>query len=416
MNAEIIAVGSELLLGQIANTNAQFLSKSLAELGVNVYHHTVVGDNPKRLKNVLHIAEKRSNLLIFTGGLGPTKDDLTKEIIAEHLGETLTLHEAAFASIQAYFAKTKREMTPNNKKQALVITGSEVLPNQYGMAPGMYLQKEGCVYILLPGPPREMEPMFVHHAMPLIEAQLGAKEKIESRILRFFDIGESKLETVLEDLIDKQTNPTLAPLAGDGDVTIRITAKSRQQKDAQTLIDQMEEQIFQRVGNYFYGYGQTTLMDELVKLLEAKRYTIACAESLTGGMFQSELASVAGVSARFLGGVVCYSNAAKITQLNIKEETINAYGAVSEQCALEMAANVKMQLNADIGISFTGVAGPDSLEGHSPGTIWIGIAVKERPPKAFLLHLAGSRNGNRKRTVRYGCYFLMTELNQASPH
>ena len=367
MNAEIIAVGTELLLGQIANTNAQFLSEQLAELGVNVYYHTVVGDNPDRVKKAIQQAEERADLIIFTGGLGPTKDDLTKEMIASHLGKQLVTDESAMQTIIAYFQKTGRAMTENNKKQALVIEGTRILPNEHGMAPGMFIKSDSTSYMLLPGPPHEMQPMFRKYGAPAISDQLEIKERIESRVLRYFGIGEAQLAEDITDIIDTQTNPTVAPLAGDNEVTVRITARHQSEDQAIQMIDEMENRINERVGEYFYGYDDTSLMRELLKRLEEKELTIAVAESLTGGLFQSEMTAVVGVSTMLLGGIVCYSNQAKVNLCNVKEETIEVHGAVSEQCAMELAENTRHLLGADIGISFTGVAGPDSLEGQSSG-------------------------------------------------
>lgn len=410
MNAEIIAVGTELLLGQIVNTNAQFLSQELAEIGVNVYYHTVVGDNPDRLEKAISIAESRANFILFTGGLGPTKDDLTKEIIAKHIGKDLVEDKEAMETIHSYFNRVGRVMTDNNKKQALVIEGSQVLPNEHGMAPGMFLKNQSHYYMLLPGPPHEMHPMVRKYGRPAIMDQMESLERIESKVLRYFGIGESQLEVEIEDILDAQSNPTVAPLAGDQEVTLRITARHRSAEEAKKMIDEMEKKVNERLGKYFYGYGQTTIMKELLKVLEAKKLTVAAAESLTGGLFQYEMTSVSGVSTMLIGGVVCYSNMSKIKLCNISEETIEKYGVVSEQCAIELADNIRLKLGSNIGISFTGVAGPDSLEGHPAGTVWLAISFEDRPTKSYLLNLSGSRVGNQKRSVKYGCYFLLKEL------
>ncbi|MEH7234700.1 competence/damage-inducible protein A [Bacillus sp. JJ1562] len=411
MNAEIIAVGSELLLGQIANTNAQFLSKQLAELGINVYFHTVVGDNPDRLEDVIKISQSRSNLIIFTGGLGPTKDDLTKETIARILGKQLVLDETALHSIEDFFKKTNRHMTENNKKQALVLEGSEILPNDHGMAPGMGLEADQITYMLFPGPPKELNPMFLSYGAPFLLKSLGVVERIESRVLRFFGIGESQLETEIEDLIDNQTNPTIAPLASDGEVTLRLTAKHSSLEVANKLLDETEEQILKRVGKFLYGYNLTSLVTELMnKLIEAK-LTIASAESLTGGLFAEELTNLAGSSAVVKGGVVCYTNEVKEHILQVKNETLETDGAVSISTAQQLAENVRKLLNSDIGISFTGVAGPSESEGKSVGTVYIGISYLDQPTKVYPLQLAGSRQGIRTRTVKYGFYYLLQLLN-----
>jgi len=410
MNAEIIAVGSELLLGQIVNTNARFISQQLAELGINVYYHTVVGDNPNRLKSAIDIAEKRSELIIFTGGLGPTKDDLTKETIAKHVNKQLVMDQQALESIVLYFERSKRTMSENNKKQALILEDSQVLPNEHGMAPGMLLDSGDHVYMLLPGPPREMEPMFLKYGYPALRSRVQGDDIIFSRVLRFFGIGESMLETVIEDLIDAQTNPTIAPLASDGEVTLRVTAKHKQMETILSLIDETEKKILDRVGEYFYGYDDTSLMHEMIKLIKENNLTIACAESLTGGMFQEQLTAIPGAGDLLKGGVVCYASEIKAKVLNVRQQTIDEKGVVSAECAAELAQNVSQIMDTDIGISFTGVAGPDDLEGKTPGTVYIGLYLNGQPVHAEKLNLGGTREQIRLRTVKYGCYFLIKRL------
>ncbi|MCA1053584.1 competence/damage-inducible protein A [Rossellomorea aquimaris] len=411
MNAEIIAVGSELLLGQIANTNAQYISEQLAEAGVNVFFHTSVGDNPARLTQAIEVAQERADLLIFTGGLGPTKDDLTKETIARVLGTSLSMDEEALESIKSYFLKTNREMTPNNEKQALILDGSKSLKNEHGMAPGMLYKKGDTLYMLLPGPPSEMRPMFSKYGIPAILHTLKRKEVISSRVLRFFGIGEAQLETELEDLIDAQTNPTIAPLAGDGEVTLRLTAKHESKEVAASLLDAVEEKILDITGDYFYGYDRDSLVEVGMRVLREKGLTLACAESLTGGLFQSEITSISGASDVLKGGVVCYQDDIKKNVLSVKEHTLEQYTAVSEQTAVELADNVRSLFSSDIGISFTGVAGPEDLDGVKAGTVWVGLSIKGRGTKAFLLNLAGGRNSNRKRTAKYGWHYLLKELS-----
>lgn len=410
--AEIIAVGSELLLGQITNTNAQFISKQLAEIGVNVYYHTAVGDNPERLKRAIQVAQERSNFIIFSGGLGPTKDDLTKETIASTLGKELVLNEEAFESIQEYFRKTGRDMSPNNRKQALVLEGSDVLVNRFGMAPGMFIQEGDTFYILLPGPPSELHPMFENEAKPLISEKLGLKEKIVSVVLRFFGIGESQLETDLEDLIDAQTNPTIAPLAADGEVTLRLTAKHKDEKETERLLKETEAQILERVGEYFYGYGDTSLAFEASKALHEHGKTVAAAESLTGGMFSEWLTDLEGASSILNGSVVCYTNQVKQQVLGCREETLSSHGAVSKECALELAEGVRKLMGSDIGISFTGVAGPEPHEGQPVGKVFIGLSTKDQTD-VFEWMFTGSRSGIRKRAVKYGLHHLLKLLKES---
>jgi nicotinamide-nucleotide amidase len=407
MNAEIIAVGSELLLGQITNTNARFLSQHLAEIGVNIYYHTVVGDNEERLEEAVKLAQSRADLIIFSGGLGPTKDDLTKETIARMIGTTLEYNEEALISIQAYFDKTGRAMTENNKKQALVIKDSTVLKNDNGMAPGMFAKADEKYYVLLPGPPREMQPMFLNYGRPEILNVIEKIERIESRVLRFFGIGESTLETDIDDILMKQTNPTIAPLAGDGEVTLRITAKHESPDEAFRMIQQAEDEILERVGHYFYGYGETTIAAEFADQLKEKKLTIAAAESLTGGLFLGELTAIPDMSAHIKGGIVCYTNEVKKQVLSVKSDTLSRYGAVSSECAKELAENVRKLCGSDIGISFTGVAGPGALEGHEPGTVFLAIAAEGKKTIVHPLKMAGNREGVRKRTVKYGYHYLL---------
>lgn len=413
MNAEIIAVGSELLLGQIVNTNARFLSQQLAGQGINVYFHTVVGDNPDRLKSAIEIAEKRSNVIIFTGGLGPTKDDLTKETIARHLGTELVMDDTALNEIELFFKRTNRVMTENNRKQALILKGARVLPNDHGMAPGMVLEQDHHVYMLLPGPPQEMEPMFLKYGCEALALEEGSNEQIVSRVMRFFGIGEAALETEIIDLIDAQSNPTIAPLAGNGEVTLRLTAKHADEQTALAMLDEVEEKINRRVGKFLYGYENTSLLEELTKCLNEKRLTVTAAESLTGGLFQQEITSLPGASSIFKGGIVSYSNEIKRGILQIKQETLDRFGAVSEQCAREMAENAARIFKADIGVSFTGVAGPDDLEGKPVGTVYIGIAINGTPTMVEKVILGGPREANRIRAVKYGCYFLLKNLKES---
>lgn len=414
MNGEIIAVGSELLLGQIANTNAQFLSKQLADIGINVFYHTVAGDNSNRLKSVIKIAEQRSNLIILTGGLGPTKDDLTKETVASHLGKRLVLNEQALASIQSYFQKTNRQLTENSRKQALVIEGSEILPNDYGMAPGMVIKTKECVYMLLPGPPKELEPMFLKYGKAALLNGSKTNGKIISRVLRFFGIGEAALETKIEDLINEQKNPTIAPLASDGEVVLRLTASHSDNGEATRLLDEAEKKILARVGQFFYGYDSSTLFHVLSDKLKKAKLTIAAAESLTGGLFQQELTAIPGASTIFKGGVVCYATEIKRDILKVKDETIREKGVVSPECAAELAENIRKLMSADVGISFTGVAGPDSQEGKPVGTVFIGVSIAGKTEvKEF--QLGGTRDAIRLRTAKHGSFLLLKVLKTYRP-
>lgn len=410
MKAEIIAVGSELLLGQITNTNAAFLSQKLAEIGVDIHYHTVVGDNSKRLDEAIAIAQQRANTIIFTGGLGPTKDDLTKETIAARLGVSLVSNEEALTEIQAYFKRTGRHMTENNKKQALVLDGSHVLPNRHGMAPGMAIEKDGIRYLLLPGPPHEMKPMFEKEAIPFLLGVLGTNDVIASRVLKFYGIGEAELEDRVQTILDKQTNPTVAPLASPDAVTLRLTAKAMSCEAAEQLMDPVEAEIRAIVGDYIYGMNEDTLSSKAAELLLKKGLSISAAESLTAGLFLAVLAGEAGISASLKGGVIVYNEQAKVEQLEISPTLFNEFGVVSKECAAALAVQVKRKFNSDIGVGLTGVAGPDPHDNEPVGTVWIAIALKDGTVETFNLSLSGSRNSNRRRAVHYALYYLIKHL------
>ncbi|MCA9765271.1 MAG: competence/damage-inducible protein A [Carnobacterium sp.] len=411
MNAEIIAVGTELLLGQVVNTNATFLSKELATLGIEVYHQSVVGDNPKRLKEEIERAEKRSDLVILTGGLGPTKDDLTKQVIADHLGKKLVMDKAALKKIHLFHEQRKHPMSENNQLQALVIEESIVLKNNNGLAVGMFLNLENQFYLLLPGPPHELEKMFEQEAKPLLLKQLSKDTVLMSRVLRFYGIGESRLVTLLDDLIENQVNPTLASYTGKYEVSLRLTANGSSDTDCKGKLDNLEAMIRERVGDYIYGYGDDTSLVKVVsKLIKEKKLTLSAAESLTGGTFQSMITSTSGASEFFEGGLVTYNNRIKKEQLDINPKTIDQHGVVSSQCAIEMAENIKKIFGSDIGISFTGVAGPLELENKKPGTVWIGIAVKNKETYAKCFHFEGDRNKNRELSVLSGLHLIYRDL------
>ncbi|GAF63581.1 damage-inducible protein A [Bacillus sp. TS-2] len=413
MRAEIIAVGSELLLGQILNTNARFISKELALLGIDNYYQSVVGDNALRLKEVLETAKKRSDFIILTGGLGPTKDDLTKETVAELFHTGLSYHEDALASIESFFAKRNRVMTENNKKQALVLKHSKVLENHFGMAPGMLFEKEQKMIALLPGPPKEMEPMFLNQLKPLLELKMNHQATLTTRVLRFFNIGEAELETKVLDLIEAQSNPTIAPLAGDGEVTLRLTVKHKDANMAKLLLDETEAKITERVGDYLYGYDHTSLKEQLFLQLKKQNLTISAAESLTGGLFSGALTDFSGSSEVFIGSIIAYSTNVKEYHLQVSKEIIDGVGVVSEEAALAMAQSVKEKFGSDIGISFTGVAGPNKQENKEVGTVFIGIVGKEKEQSVtYRLQLHHTRQAIRERTIKYGCFYLLNELKR----
>lgn len=409
MRAEIIAVGSELLLGQITNTNAKFMSAQLADIGVDVHYQTVVGDNPIRLEEAIRIAEERADLIIFSGGLGPTKDDLTKETIARHAGVELESDNQALLSIQAYFERTGRPMTENNNKQALVLKGSTVLENRYGMAPGMAIAVDGRTYMLLPGPPHEMEPMFRDEAIPYLQRISGSQEIIVSTVVKFFGIGEAELEYKVQDLLAAQTNPTIAPLASKDAVTLRVTAKARTAEDAHRLIEPVLSELHNQVGENIYGTDDDTLSSKAASLLTDAGLTISAAESLTAGLFTALLAEEPGISASLKGGMTVYDAEAKMKQLGIERQLIDTYGTVSAECAEVLAEKIRVRFQTDIGIGLTGAAGPDSHDGQPAGTVWIGLSYKETT-ETYKLRLSGSRNTNRLRAANFALFYLIRKL------
>ena len=379
MKAEIIAVGTEILTGQIVNTNAQFLSEKLAEIGVDVYFQTAVGDNEARLLSLLEIASQRSNLVILTGGLGPTEDDLTKQTLAKFLGKDLVFDPQAQEKLDIFFAhRPDYARTPNNERQAQIVEGATPLPNETGLAVGGVSEVDGVTYVVLPGPPSELKPMVLNQLLP----KLMTGTKLYSRVLRFFGIGESQLVTILADLIDHQTDPTLAPYAKTGEVTLRLSTKAVNQEKADQALDILENQILDRqtfegisLRDICYGYGEeTSLASVVVEELKKRQKSITAAESLTAGLFQATLADFSGVSAIFNGGFVTYSLEEKSKMLDISEQELKEHGVVSEFTARKMAEQARLKTQSDYGVSLTGVAGPDSLEGHPAGTVFIGLA------------------------------------------
>ena len=409
MRAEILAVGTELLLGDILNTNAQFLAQELANLGIELYYQTVVGDNPKRLRDTIFHAFSRADLVITTGGLGPTEDDLTKETAAEYFGERLVLDERALGRIRKYFERTGRTMTENNVKQAMVPEKNGiVLYNDNGTAPGIILEKNGKIIIMLPGPPRETVPMFQNQVRPY----LAKKQEFTfvSRILRVAEVGESAMEDRVKDIIDAQTNPTIAPYAKDGEAILRITAKARDEAEVNRLIDPVAAALRERLGTAVYGEGETNLETVVAEQLLRKQLTLAVAESCTGGLIVSELVEYPGISAVLLEGCVTYSNEAKMRRLGVKAETLAKYGAVSEETAREMAEGIAKTSGAAIGLATTGVAGPESSEGKPVGLVYIALSYHGKT-QVKQCRFVGKRNKIRERAAYAALNLLRKEIN-----
>ena len=415
MKAEIIAVGTEILTGQILNTNAQFLSEKLAEIGVDVYIQTAVGDNEARLLSVLEIARERSELVILTGGLGPTEDDLTKQTVAKFLGKNLVFDAQAQAKLDDFFAqRPDYARTPNNERQAQIIQGATPLANETGLAVGGMIEVEGVTYVVLPGPPSELKPMVLNELLP----RLMTGAKLYSRVLRFFGIGESQLVTILADLIEQQTDPTLAPYAKTGEVTLRLSTKAKSKEEADLALNTLEEQILSRdtfegtsLRELCYGYGEeTSLASLVVEELKKRQLSITAAESLTAGLFQASLADFSGVSAIFKGGFVTYSLEEKAKMLDIPQAELEIHGVVSTYTAEKMAEQAREKTASDIGISLTGVAGPESLEGHPAGTVFIGLS-QESGTEVIRVNIGGrSRTDVRKIAVMHAFNLVLKAL------
>ena len=376
MTAEILAVGTELLLGDTLNTNAQYLSKELAGLGISVYHHSVVGDNPLRLKKAFSDAFSRADIVITSGGLGPTKDDLTKETGAEFFGKKLLMDEEALKTLESFFTRTGRIMTENNKKQAMLPEGAILIPNKNGTAPGCIISDDNKTLIMFPGPPRELIPMFEEVVQPYLKERTDGT--YVSRVLRLCGVGESTAEDMIKDLIENQTNPTIAPYAKLNELTFRVTAAAKTESEARHLMEPVVAELYKRFGEHIYGEGNNLSLAAVVvqKLIE-KNMTIAVAESCTGGLMSSAFVDIAGSSAVFLEGLTTYSNEAKIKRLGINEDTLKNHGAVSLETAAEMAANISKISGADIGVGISGVAGPGGGTDEKPvGLVYVALCVK----------------------------------------
>ncbi|EQB85789.1 nicotinamide-nucleotide amidase [Clostridium punense] len=396
MKCEILAVGTEILLGDIVNTNAQYIAKRLSDIGIFVYHQSVVGDNPERLKEAYDLAFTRADLVITTGGLGPTKDDLTKEIAFEYFGKTSVLHEESFKYIEEVFRKSNRTVSVSNKKQAFFPSDAIVLKNNNGTAPGCIIEEGDKVLVMLPGPPREMKPMFEESVIPYLKK--FSKEILVSKVLRVIGIGESAAADMLGDLLDNE-NPTVAPYAKEGEVTFRVTAKASNEEEAKALIAPIEAKVREILGDNVYGEGNTCLEEVLGQLLTEKGLTIATAESCTGGMVAARLINYGGISASFLEGAVTYSNDAKISRLGVKEETLKEYGAVSHEVAEEMAIGICKTSGAHIGLSTTGIAGPGGGTKEKPvGLVYIGLCYGGEVVTREL-NLSGDRQKIRQRAT-----------------
>lgn len=375
MIAELVTTGSELLLGQIVNTNAAYMAQELNRMGVDVCFQTTVGDNRVRMKEVITHALSRADLVITSGGLGPTRGDITKEVSAEVMGRTMARNEECVARLKAHFARLGREMTENNLRQAMIPEGAHIFVNHAGTAPGVALEKDGKLLVNLPGPPSEMKDMFRRSLAPYLVEKYGISSIIYSRVLHTYGIGESMLETKIDDLILAQKNPTLALLVRPTGVIIRITAKAENEVAAEALIAPVEKEIRERLGSLVYGADEEKMEEIVGKELLENKLIVAVAESCTGGLVASRLTDVAGSSGYVKGGIVSYTDEVKANTLGVPREILAEYGAVSEPTARAMAEGVRKVLGADVAVSTTGLAGPGGGTEKTPvGTVFIAVS------------------------------------------
>ena len=393
---ELLAVGTELLLGNIVNSDAQALSRELSALGLNVYYHSVVGDNPERLRRCVELAKSRADILITTGGLGPTCDDLTKQVLADAFGKKLVFHPECADAIRDYFAQSSRAMPENNLQQAWLPEGCTVLDNRWGTAPGCAFQSGENYVIMLPGPPSECLPMFREMAAPWLATL--SEGVIRSRTLRVFGMGESRVESLLRERMNELTNPTLAPYAKEGEVELRITAKAPTAEEADALIAPVEKEVRALLSDLVYGADVSSLEQVALEGLKAKGLTLGTAESCTGGLIAKRLTDLPGASAAFKGGVVSYTNEVKAGVLGVSSALLEERGAVCTEVAAAMARGARKALGCDLAVSVTGVAGPDSDDRGNPvGLVYVALADGER---CWVRRLTLGNVGNSRPRIR----------------
>lgn len=411
MIVEVINTGTELLLGEILNTNFQYLSKNLNNMGFDVLYQSTVGDNENRMQQVLVQAMNRADIIITTGGLGPTRGDITKETVMELCGVDAYLDLDTWGRIDAFFAKKGTCVPSNNDKQAMIPVGAEVLQNDVGTAPGIVLEHNGKIFIMLPGPPSELVDMCEKQLWPYLHRRFGQQGIILSRVLRLRGIGESLTAEKIDDLILNQSNPTIAIYARRGEIIIRITAKAKEQAVAAEMLDNYEALLQQRLGKYVYGIDDESLASYAGKLLRRYNKTIAFAESCTGGLASSLITDIPGSSEYLLGSVVSYTNMAKNKLLHVQEETLSAFGAVSRETACEMAVGVRNLLGADFGISITGNAGPDPSENKPVGLVYIAVAT-DKIVYCQEHHFTATRTENKLRIALTAISMLIDKINE----
>ena len=410
MTVELVCVGTEILLGNIVNTNAAYLAEQCAMLGLSCYHQSVVGDNEQRMEETIRRAVSRSDIVILSGGLGPTKDDLTKEVTARVFDMELLEDPHTRARIQEYFDQNHRgQITENNWKQAQVPEGAMVIDNYNGTAPGLILQKDGKTAILLPGPPNELKPMFERDIRPFLNRL--EPEGIYSKMVKICGFGESKVESMITDILESQTNPTIAPYAKTGEVHLRITAKAINEETADEMMEPMMEELYRRFGSQIFTTEEAVTLEEtVVELLKEKGKTVTTAESCTGGLVAGRLLNVPGASSVYMEGYITYSNEAKEKLLGVSHATLEQYGAVNKETACEMAEGAAKAAGADLAISVTGIAGPDGGTKEKPvGLVYVGCYA-DGEARAYEFHFTGNRAKNRESTVAKALTILREAL------
>lgn len=399
MKAEIISVGTSLLNGQTANSNAAFLARELTSFGISVNQMRMIPDSSEKLIAAIQEAEEEAELLVFTGGLGPDDDDIVKTTLSEYLNKPLVLDDETQNRIITYHQNSDLIMPANNQLQALTLLDSIPLVNVTGLALGMYYQTNDHTYILLPGPNDELEPMYIENTRPLIIEKLLNNSAISTRIIRLYGLTLAQAHRDLAEILTADTNPFIQLFQNDLEIEVQITARSETEEETHQLLAKAGKEVEDQLGNYIVGYGTDDLPNIVRQLLIEKKLKITGAESLTGGAFLSTVSSLFEAGLIFEGGMVTYSEAVKNEALGISEEIIQEFGVVSAECAFEMAEKVLALFKADIAVSLTGAAGPSSLEGEIPGTVWIGIARKEQPTFAKKFHFGYKRNQNRQHSV-----------------
>lgn len=408
MKVEIIAIGNEIITGKTINTNASYMASKIQNIGLTPLWHTAVGDYKEAIEEALKQAIKRADVVLISGGLGPTEDDLTKETVCAYLEQALIFYKEIGEEIKAYFKKIKRPLTENNMKQAYFPKQCDIIPNPNGTAPGCILKKKNKYVVLLPGPAKELIPMFEETVLPYFEKKVeGVYRTLD---IKFFGIGESQLATELADLLGESDTLVVAPYVGNYEVIIRIRAFSSLLEQAQEKVEEIKNKIVTRLGNYIIGYNDNNLETQVASLLKEKGYSIATAESCTGGLIAATLVNCSGISSTFSEGIVTYSNEAKCKYLKVDQKTLDSFGAVSEETAKEMAEGIRREAGADIGIATTGIAGPSGGTKEKPvGLVYIGLAMPQRT-YVYKLFLQGNREAIREKTVKNVLYELYKQL------